>query len=498
MTNNRDQWIIEQNIGAMQRAMEAGEMSAEELVETYLERIAKHDAVLKSIIEINPDALSIARSLDEERRAKGARGPLHGIPIVLKDNIDTNDRMHTSAGSIALAESYAAQDSGVAAALREAGAIFLGKASMTEWANFMSETMWAGYSSRNGQTQNPYGLDDSSVIMFVGGSSTGSAVAVAANLAAASIGTETAGSIICPASQNCIVGIKPTVGLVSRSGVIPISKSQDSVGPMARTVTDAAIMLSAIVGEDDRDDATKGCGKHAYKDYTVFLDADGLRGARIGIPRYFYRELDEEQSAVMEAAISVLEREGAVIIDNVSLPCEGMKWMNEVMGHEFKKGLNDYLSALPESVPVHSLSELIAYNEQHAEQALKYGQGVLLWSEKTSGTLTEQAYLDSRAQDIEYSRKHGIDYALEQHNLDALLLPGMYEGTDIAGKAGYPLVTIPAGYVEKGSMKPGIPTKGPLGIVFAGTAFSEPTLIKLAYSFEQATKFRFPPELRES
>jgi len=495
MKKDREQWIIEQTIEDLQRAMGQGETSAEELVGIYLERIEKYDAELKSIIEVNPDAISIARELDEERRLKGPRGPLHGIPIVLKDNIDTHDRLHTSAGSIALADSIAAEDSAVASALREAGAIFLGKANMTEWANFMSGTMWAGYGSRFGQTKNPYGLGDTSVEMFVGGSSSGSAVAVAANLAAASIGTETAGSIVCPASQNCVVGIKPTVGLVSRRGVIPITSSQDTVGPIARTVADAAILLGAIVCEDERDAATAGSSKHAYKDYTVFLQADGLKGARIGIPRYLYNELDEEQAVIMNAAISVMEREGAVIVDPVSIPSEAMNWTHEVMRHEFKKGINDYLSALPDTIPIHSLSELIAYNEKHADRALKYGQDTLLWSEETSGTLTEQAYLDSKAQDIEYSRKQGIDYVLEQHKLDALLIPGMYEGTDIPGKAGYPLVTVPAGYIENGSMKPGLPTKGPLGVVFAGTAFSEPTLIKLAYSFEQATKFRFPPKL---
>ena len=491
MENNRAKWIVEKSIDELRSAMERGEVCSEELVQAYLDRIAEYDGELKSIIEVNPAALTIARSLDEERRTSGARGPLHGIPIVLKDNIDTADLLHTSAGSIALAESIAAEDSTVAAALRQAGAIFLGKANMTEWANFMSNTMWAGYNSRHGQTVNPYGPDD----LFVGGSSTGSAVAVAANLATAAIGTETAGSIICPSSQNCVVGIKPTVGLVSRKGVIPISSSQDTIGPITRTVADAAILLGVIASEDERDEITIGSSKHAFKDYTVFLEEDGLRGARIGVPRYFYQELDEEQKAVMEAAIVVLKEQGAIVVDPVSIPSERMKWNNAVMRYEFKKGLNDYLGALPDSSPVHSLSEVIAYNEQHAERALKYGQDVLIWSDATSGTLTEEQYAISKAQDIEYSREKGIDHVLEKHKLDALLLPGMYEGVDLPGKAGYPLITVPAGYVTNGSMKPGVPTKGPLGIVFAGGAFSEPTLIKLAYSFEQATTFRFPPKL---
>ncbi|MBB6734815.1 amidase family protein [Cohnella zeiphila] len=485
-------WLIEADIPKLQGAMEAGEMTAVDLVRGYLERIDKHDGLLRSVLEINPDALEIAAALDRERRETGSRGKLHGIPILLKDNIDTKDRMHTSAGSLALAESVAPEDSFVAARLREAGAVLLGKTNMTEWANFMSGTMWAGYSSRGGQTVNPYGPGE----LFVGGSSSGSAVAVAASLCAAAVGTETSGSIISPACQNFSVGIKPTVGLVSRFGIIPITHTQDTAGPISRTVADAAILLGALAGADDRDLAASFDADRAHRDYTPFLDADGLRGARIGIPRFYYRELDEERMEIAEEAIAVLRKRGAVVVDPVSLPCESADWDAEVLRHEFKKGLNDYLARLGPESPVRSLRDVIAFNERNADRALKYGQGTLLWAEETSGTLAEATYRNSLAQSVMAAREQGIDHAFREHRLDALLFPGDEGGSDLAARAGYPSLTVPAGYAHKGVTPPdGCPTKGPQGITFVGTAYSEPTLIKLAYDFEQATRHRRAPAL---
>ncbi|WP_040948845.1 amidase family protein [Gorillibacterium massiliense] len=487
-----DKWIIEATISEMQQAMESGAICSETLVMAYLDRIRRYNPLLRSVLEVNPDAVEIARALDKERKETGKRSHLHGIPILLKDNVDTGDRLHTSAGSLALADSFAEVDSTVAAKLRAAGAVILGKANMTEWANFMSDEMWAGYSSRGGLTLNPYGPGE----LFVGGSSSGSAVSVAMNMAAAAIGTETSGSIISPSSQNNIVGIKPTVGLVSRSGIIPLAPSQDSPGPMTRTVTDAAILLGVLTGEDERDPATLSCKVRAYQDYTPFLTADFLSQARIGIPRYYYSHLDEARLAIVEAAISVLKEKGATIVDPVELKCQDTEWDGNVMRYEFKKYLNDYLTALPANIPVHSLQEVITFNEAHAEAALKYGQSTLIWSEMTSGTLTEQEYADSLAKNRDMAGKFGIDAVLEEHRLDALLFLGNEWGPDLAAYVGYPAITVPGGYAETGIIAPGgYITKGPQGITFVGTAWSEPTLLKLAYGFEQATLHRFPPKL---
>jgi amidase len=487
-----EEWIIEADIQSMQQAMEEGKFCSEDLVQVYLGRIAKYDSRIHSILELNPDALDIARSLDVERKEKGIRGYLHGIPILLKDNIDTCDRMHTSAGSIALANSIAHEDSFVAHQLRLAGAVLLGKANMTEWANFMSSTMWAGYSSRGGLVLNPYGPGE----LFIGGSSSGSAAAVAANFAAASIGTETSGSIIGPACRNSLVGIKPTVGLVSRSGIIPIAHSQDTAGPIARTVADAAILLGAITGADPRDEATIPIAEGAYQDYTPFLDKSCLPHARIGIPRYYFRDLDPARLAIVEAAIEALRKEGATIIDPVTLPCEQTKWDSNVMRFEFKKDLNDYLAKLDKHVLVHSLSELIEFNRIHAESALKYGQDILVWCEETSGTLTEEAYWISKRRNDEMSREYGIDHALKSYELDALMFLSDDDGTDLAARAGYPSITVPAGYATEGIIEAGgYNSRGPQGITFVGTACSEPTLIRIAYGYEQATRHRFPPVL---
>ncbi len=492
MSMNKELWVAEATISDMQRAMDESLITSFDLVQLYLDRIARYDGRLRSMIEVNPDARLIARKLDQERREKGARGPLHGIPIVLKDNIDTGDKMHTSAGSLALAESFAKDDAFITARLREAGAVLLGKANMTEWANFMSPTMWAGYSARNGLTLNPYGPGE----LFVGGSSSGSAAAVAANLAAAAIGTETSGSIISPSSQNCLVGIKPTIGLVSRSGIIPITKTQDTAGPMARTVMDAAILLGAIVGRDERDEATKIDPMHHHPDYTAALVIDGARHARIGIPRYYYKHLDSDRIDIVESAIRALRGLGAEIIDPVHLPCQETVWDANVLRYEFKKYVNDYLAKLGPEQPVHSLAEVIAFNEKHAETALKYGQDTLIWANETSGTLTETDYLKSVRKNKELAGAYGIDHALKEHKLDALLFLGNEYGADLAARAGYPSITVPGGYAQQGVVAPGgYITKGPQGITFVGTAYSEPTLIKLAYAFEQATRHRVPPVL---
>lgn len=481
---------MEADIISMQAAMEAGTIRSEDLVRLYLDHIQEHDSKINSILEINPDAIDIARALDKERSETGSRGRLHGIPLLLKDNMDTHDRMHTSAGSVALAESFAAADSYVAQQLRRAGAVLLGKTNMTEWSNFMSSTMAAGYSSRGGHVLNPYGPGD----LFISGSSSGSAAAVAANLAAAAIGTETAGSIVGPASQNYLVGLKPTVGLISRAGIIPISSSQDTPGPITKTVSDAAILLGALTGVDEKDSVTFSSKGRSYLDYTPFLDAQFIQHARIGIPRHYYKDLDEERLAIMEAAIKTLRNEGATIIDPVSLHIEENNWNNDVITYEFKKGLNHYLSQLADSVPIHSLTQLIEYNNTHTEVALKYGQDTLIRSNET--TLTEHTYLQKKQQYSQKAISQGIDYVLDKHNLHALMLPGNVDGMYIAARLGYPLLSIPAGYVAKGSINSrGEQTKGPFGVVFSGRAYSEPLLIKIAFGFEQATHHRFQPQL---
>jgi len=482
--------LIEMDIASMQDAMEAGALTSEACVRWYLERIERFNPKLRAVLEVNPDASAIAAALDAERREKGSRGPLHGIPILLKDNIDTGDRMHTSAGSVALAEHFAPADSAVAAHLRAAGAVFLGKANMTEWANFMSGTMWAGYSSRGGLTLNPYGPGE----LFVGGSSSGSGAAVAANLCAAAIGTETSGSIISPASQNSLVGFKPTIGLVSRTGIIPITHSQDSAGPMTRTVRDAAILLGAMTALDPEDAAMAESGRIAYSDYLPFLEADGLRGARIGVARHYYQGLDEARAEIIERTIELCKAQGAIVVDPVSLPCERAKWDWDVMRFEFKKGLNDYLAKAGPGAYVRSLDELIAYNEANRDIALKYGQDTLIWSNGTSGTLTEPEYVESLHLNREMAREQGIDHAIHEHELDALLFLGNEEGLDLSARAGYPAITVPGGYAETGVIaEGGYTTKGPQGVTFVGTAYSEPVLLRLAYAYEQATKHRFAP-----
>ncbi len=475
-------WLIEATIDSIQEKFEKEELTAKQLVLMYLHRIANYDSSLRSIIEINPDALQIAMALDKERKEIGPRGSLHGIPVLLKDNLDTNDKMHTSAGSLALADSYASEDSYVAYLLREAGAIILGKTNMTEWANFMTEGMPSGYSSRGGQTLNPYGPGK----FDVGGSSAGSGSAIAANFAVVAVGTETSGSILSPSSQNSLVGIKPTVGLISRAGIIPIAHTQDTAGPMARTVKDAAYLLTAMADVDERDPITYTGKTLTSTDFTQFLDVDGLKGARIGIAREVYFDyLSKEKRAVMDYAVKVLEELGATVIEDVKIPSSKNKWGYDVLTYEFKVDLNAYLRNLEPSVKVRNLSDLIAFNKDNEDKMLKYGQIILEEADKTSGTLTEKEYLDALENDHYHSTENGIDFVLNEHQLDAIVFPNNI-GASIPAKAGYPSITVPAGYTPEGE---------PVGITFTGTAFSEATLIKLSYAYEQGTKHRIPPKL---
>ena len=475
------EWLEEATIRGLQDAMEEGSVTSRELVEMYLKRIALYDKTgpaLNAVLEINPDALFLADALDHERRLSGPRGPLHGIPVLVKDNINTGDSMHTSAGSLALADSYAQEDAFVAKKLREAGAVILGKANMTEWANFMAFDMPAGYSSRGGQVLNPYGT----TTFDPGGSSSGSAVAVAANLAAVSVGTETSGSIISPADSNSVVGIKPTVGLISRTGIIPISFTQDTAGPFGRTVEDAAILLGAMVGVDEKDPVTRTSEGQAPTDYTPFLDANGLKGARIGVMRGWALEYleSEGQKTQYEKALKELEGLGATLVD-IDLPNIEM----HLLMHEFKAALNNYLKTVAPHVPVKTLKDVIALNKKQGEACLKYEQGLLEHSETFSGTLTEPEYLETRETIQRLSRTEGIDKAMAEHNLDAWVYPS-WSGSGIAAQAGYPSICVPAGFSDEGM---------PLGLTFSAQFYQEPTLIKLAYAYEQATHHRVKPKL---
>ncbi|MDC3421218.1 amidase family protein [Aquibacillus koreensis] len=462
--------------------MEEGELTSFQLTKLYLERIAKYDKqglMINAIAEINPDALHIAEALDQERGLRGARGPLHGIPILVKDNIDTGDHMHTTAGSIALENHYAKEDAFVAKQLRAAGAVILGKANLTEWANFMTEGMPNGYSSRAGQVLNPYGPGK----FDVGGSSSGPGAAVASGFATGSIGTETSGSILSPASSNSLVGIKPTVGLISRTGIIPIAHSQDTAGPMTTTVTDAAIVLGALTGIDIKDPATSISEGQALTDYTKHLVLEGLNGAKIGVDRTYLEGLEDEELTLVNQAIADLTKSGATVTDPVKIKTNPTDY--SVLFHEFKVDLNAYLSNVASQVPVHSLTELIQYNEQHKDKALVYGQTLLTESDNTSGTLTDPAYIHARLSDLQLSRTEGIDAVMYEHQLDALLFVNNF-GAGIAAKAGYPSITVPAGYTSDGK---------PVGITFTGKAFSEGKLLELAYAYEQITMHRRQPNL---
>jgi amidase len=489
--------LNEMTIAELQDAMKSGKLTALSITEKYLERIDELDRrgpSLYSVIEVNPDARDIARELDRERRAKGPRGPLHGIPVLLKDNIGTADRTTTTAGSLALAGSIPPHDSFVAARLRKAGAVILGKANLSEWANFRSSHSTSGWSGRGGQARNPYALDRNPC-----GSSSGSGVAVSANLCPAALGTETDGSIVCPSSANGIVGIKPTVGLVSRSGVIPISHNQDTAGPMTRTVADAAALLGALTGVDPQDAATLASRGRSFTDYTKFLDARGLRGARIGVVRHFLG-FNEFVDRLMESAIAAMKDQGATIVDPAEIETaeELGKPEFDVLLYDFKADLNAYLASLGPKAPVRSLKEIIEFNEEHAREEMPYfGQDTFLKAE-SKGPLSSPEYQQALEKCHTLAREKGIDATMDKYRLDALVAPtgppawttDLVNGDHDAGGsstpaavAGYPSITVPAGFVF------GLP----VGVSFFGRAWSEPTLIRLAYAFEQATKFRKPP-----
>ena len=490
--------LEETTISKLQEGMRSGRYTAHSITEAYLGRIEelnRKGPELRAVIETNPEALAIADALDAERKTKGPRGPLHGVPVLLKDNIGTHDRMTTTAGSLALEGSIPARDAFLAARLREAGAVLLGKANLSEWANFRSTHSSSGWSSRGGQCRNPYVLD-----RCPSGSSSGSASAAAANLAAVTVGSETDGSIVSPSTHCGIVGIKPTVGLISRAGVIPISHTQDTAGPMCRTVADAATLLGAMTGVDERDEATQASRDKALTDYTQFLDPAGLKGAKIGV--FHPRSLEDHPHTdrVLAESLSVLKSAGATVVDPVKLPNAG-KFENdefEVLLFEFKADLNAYLAGLGAAAPVHSLKEAIDFNAKNRDRVLPYfGQEIFEMSE-ARGPLTDPKYKKALANCQRYSRKEGLDAVFAAHKLDALvaitggpawlidLVNGDTDGggsSSLAAVSGYPSITVPAGYAF------GLP----VGISFFGPAWSEPTLIKLAYAFEQATKVRQVP-----
>jgi amidase len=492
--------IEEATIAELQAAMAEGRLSARALVRRYLRRIEALDERgprLNSIIELNPDAEAIAGGLDRERRAGRVRGPLHGIPILLKDNIDTADRMMTTAGSLALVGRAPPQDATVVKRLRDAGAVILGKTNLSEWANFRSFHSSSGWSGRDGQTRNPYVLDRNPC-----GSSSGSGVAPSANLTVVSLGTETDGSIVCPASINAVVGIKPTVGLTSRAGVVPIAHSQDTVGPLGRTVGDAAAALGALTGVDDRDEATRASAGRFHTDYAEFLDPQGLRGTRIGVAREGVSGYSEETDGVFNDAVSAMRDAGADIVDPADFPAEVIEKINAgneeitVLVYEFKRDLNAYL-ATRTGVPIKTLADAIAFNLAHREQELKWFLQEL-FDLAESDPFTEQEYLAALAEARRLGGPAGIDAVLAQHNLDAIVAPtaspawpiDLVNGDHFLGAssspaaiAGYPLINVPAGEAF------GLP----VGITFMGTAFSEPKLIKLASGFEQATRARRKP-----
>ena len=490
--------LDEATVNDLQTGMASGKYTSRSLTQKYLDRIAEIDKSgpgINSVIEINPDALAIAAALDDQRKAAGLRGRLHGIPVLIKDNIDTHDRMMTTAGSLALGGSIPSQDSFVAKKLRDAGAVIIGKTNLSEWANFRSSHSSSGWSGRGGQTKNPYVLDRNPC-----GSSSGTGAAIAANLAAIGVGTETDGSVVCPSNANSLVGIKPTLGLVSRAGIVPIAHSQDTAGPMCRTVTDAAILLGALTGVDPRDRATNAGSGKSFADYTKSLDVNGLKGARIGVHRKAFG-FNDAVDKVMKNAIDIIKTRGATVVDPADIPTQG-KFDDselEVLLYEFKADLNAYLASLGPRAPVKSLKEIIDFNEQYRDREMPYFGQDLLIKAQGKGPLTEKAYRDALAKNHRLTRKEGIDFVMDKNKLDALIAPtggppwptdwvngdhftGGYSSASAV--AGYPHITVPAGYVF------GLP----VGISFFGRAWSEPALIKFAYAFEQATRARRTPE----
>ena len=490
--------LLEMTIPQMQQKMDSGLLTSEQIVQLYLDRIKAIDEegpTLNSVIEVNPDALEIARNLDEERTQGNIRGPMHGIPVMIKDNINTADKMMTTAGAAALHGNYATEDAFLVRQLRASGAVLIGKTNLSEWANFRSTRSSSGWSSRGGQTRNPFVLDRNPC-----GSSSGSGAAVSANLCAVTVGTETNGSIVCPSTANGVVGIKPTVGLVSRSGVIPISFSQDIAGPMGRTVTDAAIFLGALVGVDENDSKSAESDGKFETDYTRFLDTDGLQGKKIGVWRSrfgFHEQVDAE----LDKALAAMEAQGAELIDLDEI-IENMDdlWgpSGLILEYEFKDGVNKYLAGATPSTGVKSLADVIAYNKANEAQAMPFFKMEILESSEARGDLTEKEYLNALKL-VQTSARDGINNTIDQYDLDAIVAPtggpawciDVINGDNFGGGssspaawAGYPNISVPAGYVH------GLP----VGLSFFGKAWSEGELIRIAYAFEQATQHRKAPE----
>jgi amidase len=487
--------LDEITIADLQAGMVSGKFSARSITEKYLGRIEEIDQqgpALKSVIEVNPEALAIADALDKERKENRVRGPMHGIPVLIKDNIDTADRMQTTAGSLALLGSKPVKDSFVVQKLRESGAVILGKTNLSEWANIRSSHSSSGWSARGGQTLNPYALDRNPC-----GSSSGSGAAASASLCAIAVGTETDGSVVCPASANGLVGIKPTLGLISRAGIIPIAHSQDTAGPIARTVRDAAILLSALAGVDPRDSTTSASAGKAASDYTKFLDPHGLRGARIGVARKYFGSNDA-QDLLMNNLIDAMKRQGAEIIDPADLPTHGKFDDTEflILQYELKADLNAYLAARP-GAP-RSLKDVIDFNDRNRDKEMPYFAQDIFLKAEAKGPLTTKEYIDALEANHRLSRKEGIDAVMDQFRLDAIMAPtagpawitdfangdhAVGGSSNAAAVAGYPDITVPAGFVF------GLP----VGISFFGRAWSEPLLLKIAYGFEQTIQARRPP-----
>jgi len=489
--------LDEITIAELHEGMKSGKFTARSLVEKYaarIEEIDKNGPSVNAIIEMNPEADAIADALDQERKAKGARGPLHGIPVLIKDNIDTADGMMTTAGSLALLGSKPAKDSFVAQKLRAAGAVILGKTNLSEWANIRSSHSTSGWSGRGGLTRNPYALDRNPC-----GSSSGTGAGISANLAVVGIGTETDGSIVCPSSANGLAGIKPTVGLVSRAGIIPISHSQDGAGPMCRTVRDAAILLGALTGVDPDDATTSTSAGKSQTNYEQYCDPNGLKGARIGVARRYFGFSDAVDALVNES-LDLMKRQGATLVDPADIETFGKFDDSELLifMYELKADLNAYLSRLGPSAPVKALKDLIDFNERNRQKEMPYfGQDLFVKAE-AKGPLTEKEYTDALAKNYQLARTEGIDALMDKHKLDAIVAPtggpawltDLINGDHTAGGssnaaavAGYPNINVTAGYIS------GLP----VGISLFGRAWSEPTLIKLAYAFEQATKARRAP-----
>ncbi|MEN8152590.1 MAG: amidase [Acidobacteriota bacterium] len=492
--------LIEKDINFLVNKIKTGKLTSRQLCKFYLDRIRKMDKTgpaLNSVLEINPDVLKIADELDRKFKDQGLTGPLHGIPVLIKGNIDTHDKMTTTAGSLALEGSIPPEDAFIVKKLREAGAVILGKANLSEWANFRSTRSSSGWSSQGGQTKNPYILDRNPC-----GSSSGSGVAVSANLCAIAIGTETDGSIVCPSNANGIVGIKPTIGLVSRNGIIPISHSQDTAGPMARTVSDAVILLTVMAGFDQEDQASGKIRNVKPINYTKFLDNNGLNKKRIGVARNYFG-FHEKVDDLMEDAIKVIKKMGGVIVDPANIETKGKfnKEEYDVLLYEFKAGLNEYLRNSPPETGVKTLTDLIGFNKKYKNKMMPYfEQEIFIMAEK-KGPLTDKKYLQALKKCKELAGKNGIDATMYKYKLDAIIAPtggpawktdhvnGDHFGggsSSAAAVAGYPNITVPAGFVHE----------LPVGISFFGKAFTEPALISIAYAYEQATKHRRPPQFR--